>query len=120
MKEFPILGEQSVLASRYALAVRRVAGDAVYADIADALMAMRSDVTEPGLARLSDTYDIDHEAVEIEMASPEIDRIIGENRQLAQMLQINGTPSFIFGDQMVRGYVPLDMMLELVDALREG
>ena len=33
-------------------------------------------------------------------------------------LQINGTPGFVFEDQLVRGYVPLDAMVGLVGELR--
>ncbi|MGJ8557048.1 MAG: thioredoxin domain-containing protein, partial [Sulfitobacter geojensis] len=45
VKEFPILGDQSVLASRFAVAVKQVAGDDSYKAMNDALMAFRGDVT---------------------------------------------------------------------------
>lgn len=120
VKEFPILGEQSVLGSRYALAVRAVAGDETYKEISDALMTLRADITDVSLARLSETFDLDHAAIEAEMASPEVEAVIARNRQLASALQINGTPSFIFGDQMIRGYVPLNAMQSIVAEEREG
>ena len=44
--------------------------------------------------------------------------VIAENRALAQRLQINGTPSFVLQDQMLRGYVPLAQMMTLVDEKR--
>ena len=42
VKEFPILGENSVLSSRFALAVRAVAGDEAYAEANASLMALNS------------------------------------------------------------------------------
>jgi protein-disulfide isomerase len=48
-----------------------------------------------------------------------VDQTISYNHELAQRLSISGTPTFVFGDQLVRGYVPLDAMLEIVETVRE-
>ena len=114
VKEFPILGEQSLLASRFALAVRAVEGDAAYARVNDALMAMRGDVTEASLRALAKDEGLDPDAVMAAMDDPEIDRILAANLELGQTLGISGTPTFVFGDQMARGYVPLDDMRQIV------
>ncbi len=119
VKEFPILGEQSLLASRFAIATRNVAGDAAYSRMTDALMAMRGDVTEDSLLSLADEQELDGAAILLAMAEPEVEEVIAANRELAQRLKINGTPSFVFGDQMVRGYVPLDAMQQLVATVRK-
>jgi protein-disulfide isomerase len=52
------------------------------------------------------------------MDDPLVGQTIAYNRDLAQRLAITGTPSFVFGDQLVRGYVPLDAMLQIVEAVR--
>ena len=44
--------------------------------------------------------------------------IIAANRQLGQTLQIQGTPSFIMGESFVRGFVELDQMRAIVEAVR--
>ena len=119
LKEFPILGEQSVRASRFALAVRAVEGDDAYARVNDALMAMRGEVTENSLGALAEDERLDADAVMAAMDDPEIDRIIAANLELGQTLGISGTPSFVFGDQMVRGYVPLDDMRRIVEEERD-
>lgn len=119
-KEFPILGEQSLLASRFAIATRNVAGDEVYHDVHDALMTMRADVTEPALRRLAEEFDLDADAIFDAMSAPEVDAEIKANHELAQTLGISGTPTFVVGDQMVRGYLPLDQMMQVVDQEREG
>jgi len=117
-KEFPILGEQSVLASRFAIATRIVAGDEAYAEMSDALMVMRGDVTEASLAATANEIGLDPTPILAAMEDPLVSQTISYNRDLAQRLQISGTPSFVFGDQLVRGYVPIDGMLEIVDAVR--
>jgi len=43
---------------------------------------------------------------------------LNANRALAQKLDINGTPSFILEEEMLRGYVPLARMQELVTSVR--
>ncbi|GAD56870.1 DsbA family protein [Limimaricola cinnabarinus] len=114
LKEFPILGEQSTMAAQFALAVREIEGDEAYKQAHNALMTMRADVSEESLTALADSLDADFEAVQAEMASPRVAAIIAGNHQLAQAMQISGTPSFVMGDQMLRGYVPLAQMREMV------
>lgn len=118
-KEFPILGEQSLLASQFAVATKTVVGDEAYKQVSDALMALRSDVTEASLTALASAYDLDVDAIFAEMESNATREVLANNRALGDRMQITGTPTFVFGDQMVRGYVDLDQMRQIVGALRE-
>ena len=118
IKEFPILGEQSILASRFAIATRNVVGDEVYKDVHDALMTMRADVTMPALERLAEELDLDGEAIFAAMDAPEVEAEIDANRALAQEMGISGTPTFVVGGQMLRGYLPLEDMMRVVDEAR--
>ncbi|WP_226780971.1 DsbA family protein [Oceaniglobus trochenteri] len=120
VKEYPILGEDSVTGARFAIATKKVAGDDAYRTMNDALMALRGDMTADTLRALADENGLDGDAIIAAMSDPEVNRIIAANRALGQRLNINGTPSFVFGDQMVRGYVPLDTMEQIVKSLREG
>jgi protein-disulfide isomerase len=52
------------------------------------------------------------------MHDPEVTRRLGETRALAETLAISGTPTFVIGDRMVRGYLPLAQMQALVAELR--
>ncbi|MDG4649167.1 DsbA family protein [Roseibacterium sp. SDUM158017] len=118
VKEFPILGEQSVLASRFAIATRIAHGDEAYGEMNDALMVMRGDMTEASLAATANELGLDPAPILAAMDDPLVAQTISYNRDLAQRLAITGTPTFVFGDQLVRGYVPLDDMLQIVDAVR--
>lgn len=113
-KEFPILGENSVISSRFALAVRMVAGDEAYALANEALIALNGDMQEPVLRRLAETLGLDADAVLTAMNDDDVTRQISDTRALAQKLQINGTPSFIMGGQMIRGYLPLEAMQDVI------
>ncbi len=120
VKEFPILGAQSELAARYAIATLQTHGDAAYAQVHDALLTMRSDLTQEQLRRMSDEFGLTHDTIAAHMDSREVDTVIAENRRLAQSLDITGTPTFILGDEIVRGFLPRADMQELVEAAREG
>lgn len=118
VKEFPILGEQSVLASRFAVAVKQVAGDDSYKAMNDALMAFRGDVTPASLRRMASTFGLDMDAIEAVMDSDAVTQEIAETRALAQRLQITGTPTFVMKDELLRGYLPYDQMKALLDEKR--
>lgn len=118
VKEFPILGEASVMASRYAIAAKMLAGDDVYKQLHDKLMIWNGDVNEAALARVSSGLDLDHEAVLAKMNDDDVTEIIQRNHALAQTLQIQGTPSFIMGENFVRGFIELDQMRAIVEDIR--
>ncbi|MDF3413531.1 DsbA family protein [Sulfitobacter sp. M57] len=118
VKEFPILGDQSVLASRFAVAVKQVAGDDSYKAVNDALMAFRGDVSIASLRRLATTLELDADAIEAAMNSDAVTQEIAGTRALAQRLQITGTPTFVMKDELLRGYLPYDQMRALLDEKR--
>lgn len=120
VKEFPILGPQSTLASRFALAVKDVAGDDAYARVSDALMESDAPVSEPALKRLARDQGLDMGQVEAAMDSPAIDAHLNDTLELARALQIQGTPSFVLEDRMLRGYVPLPEMQAIIDDARDA
>ena len=120
VKEFPILGEQSDLASRFAIAVRIVGGDDAYAAAHDALMVMRADVTDASLGKLAADLSLDPAVLSAKMQSPEVSAVIAENRALGEAMKINGTPTFVVQKTLLRGYVPLDGMRQIVSDERKG
>jgi len=118
-KEFPILGEQSLLSAQFAIATKIVAGDAAYKQVSDALMALRSDVTPDSLSTLASAFDLDGDAILAEMDSDATQTVLANNRALGERLAITGTPTFVFGEQMVRGYVDLAQMRQIVEDVRD-
>jgi len=118
VKEFPILGDQSLLASRFAIATKQVAGGAAYKGVTDAMMEMNGDITMPALRRMASTFGLDADAIEARMNAEEVTQEIRETRALAQRLQITGTPTFVLEDELLRGFLPFDEMQALVDEKR--
>jgi len=118
VKEFPILGEDSVLASRFAIATQQVAGDAAYKSVHDALMAYNGSMNDTGFTRLADSLGLDANAIVAAMDSDAVTEVIAANHALGQRLRISGTPSFVMGDQMLRGFLPQDAMQDIANDIR--
>ena len=120
LKEYPILGEESDLASRFAIAVLQLAGDDAYRAAHDALMTLRADISVASLQQLATKLGLDAAAVNARMQSDDVSAVIAENRALGDIMKINGTPTFIVDGTMLRGYVPLEGMRQIVADERNG
>lgn len=118
VKEFPILGEASVLSSRFAVATKQVAGDDAYEDVHNALMTFTGQPDEAALTRLAESLALDPEPILAAMDSDAVIEELQETRALAQRLQVSGTPTFVIGETMLRGYAPLDAMRGIVEDTR--
>jgi protein-disulfide isomerase len=118
IKEFPILGEASELSSRFAIATLQLAGAEAYKRAHDELIALRGEPSADTLSRLATDLGLDAPAILARMDAPEVTAVIASNRALADRMQINGTPTFVIEDTMVRGYVPLDGMRQIVEGQR--
>ena len=119
LKEFPILGRDSELASRYAIAVKQTAGSDAYKTAHDKLYAMRGEVTMDSLAVLAGEQGLDAQAITRRMNSEEVTAEIRANRQLAEKMQIMGTPTFVIGPELLRG-IPSTGMAAVVEQIRKG
>lgn len=117
-KEFPILGAESLASSQFAIAVRQVAGDEAYVNANNTLIAFNGQVNDTSLRRMAEALGVDADAVMDRMDSPEVAKVISDTRDLARTLKINGTPTFVLEDVMLRGYLPLDSMRQIVDEVR--
>lgn len=114
-KEWPILGPESVFASRAALASR---AQGKYLAFHDALMEHRGALTPEQIMRIAGSIGIDTKRLRTDMKAARIDAIIRKNYELAEALNINGTPSFIIGNQLVPGAADLDSLKSLVRKAR--
>jgi protein-disulfide isomerase len=114
-KDFPILGPESVVAARIALAAQR---QGKYAEVHTAFMAHKGSFEEAALLDLAASVGADPTKLAADMADPAIQGQLQANDSLAAALGITGTPGFLFGKQLVPGAVSLDDMEKLVTAAR--
>lgn len=119
-KELPVLGESSVLASRFAIATLQIAGDDAYKAVHDALMTFGGGLNEAAFIRIAEALELDAAPIIAGMDAPEVDAVLIANAELATTLGIRGTPGFVMQDRMLRGYVPLDGMQDIVADIRDN
>ncbi len=116
MKEFPILGPESLLAAKAALAADR---QGAYAAMHFALMdADRID--EATIRRIAEANGLDVDRLFADMESEPVHAHIGDNLDLARSLGISGTPSFVVGDTLLPGAVPLAELNQHIEAERSA
>ena len=101
-KEWPILGAESQLAARAALAAR-YQGDAGYAAFHDALMEAPPRFTEAIIPRIAAKVGLDADRLAKDMQRPEIAELLARNFRLAEALGLRGTPSYVIGEQIIHG-----------------
>jgi protein-disulfide isomerase len=115
MKDLPILGPNSVLASRALLAAQR---QGRYAELHDAVLRLREEPAEPVLRREAERAGLDWARLRRDMEDPSVQRRIEANTRLAQALQIQGTPAMVVGETLVPGAVDLPALERLVAEAR--
>jgi protein-disulfide isomerase len=115
MKDLPILGPNSVVASRALLAAQR---QGKYGELYDALMAIRGEVTEAQIRGQAERLGLDWARLRRDMDDPAIQARLEGNIALARRLGIEGTPALVIGDRLVPGAVPIESLLRMVAEAR--
>jgi protein-disulfide isomerase len=115
-KEFPILGEASLVAARAALAASQQ-GQELYLPFHLALMGSR-DLSLDGIMQIADQVGLDTERLARDMQAPAIDQQLQANHALAQRLGIEGTPAFVIGGDLIPGALDKSRLVSLVEEAR--
>ena len=107
MKEFPIFGEGSEYAARAAMASVK---QGKYWPFHQALFATEGKVTPEIVDQVASTQGLDLARLKADMNDPAIAANIAKTTQLAESLQLTGTPGFIVDTKVFPGYVPRDAL----------
>jgi protein-disulfide isomerase len=119
LKEFPVLGEGSVEAARVAVAARmQDSTGKKYIEFHQKLLGGRGADKARALA-VAKEVGFDMPRLERDMGSDEVKKTIDENMKLAEALGVNGTPSYVVGQEVVVGAVGLDALREKISAERK-
>jgi protein-disulfide isomerase len=110
-KDLPILGPDSVIAAKAALAAHKQGG---YDRMHEALLATNEPITVEMAKKLAAAQGLDATRLEADMQSPEVDAAIVRNRELAESLNVQATPTFVVGNELAPGAVDLPKLEALV------
>lgn len=117
-KEYPVLGAESMYASKMALAARK---QGKYGAFHDAMMAAKGQINDQVVLDVAKSAGVDVARAKVDMDAPDIQDIVKRNYALAEALDIQGTPAFVIGDTLVPGAIDIDSLRKLVaDARHPG
>jgi protein-disulfide isomerase len=95
MLQLPILSPGSERGARFALAVKAVAGAAMYRAVHADLWALKGPLRTAAFQQIAQTHGLDWTSVQREMNSDAVSERIARNRNIAIDLEILGTPAFV-------------------------
>ena len=116
-KEFPILGEMSVVAARASLAADR---QGKWSEFHVALLSAPGALDEDRIMDTAAGLGLDMAQLRADMESEAVTAIIERNRALAGALGINGTPAFLVKNAIQPGAASRDALAEMVAGAREA
>ena len=115
--EFPILSQQSYNAALAALASKR---QNLYNNFHLALMRVRGRVDDNQVFRTAKEIGLDIDQLKKDMERSEILEQLQKNREIAKLLNLNGTPAFIIGDVVYPGALTKENLKQIIKKVREG
>ena len=121
LKEFPVLGPGSLEAARVGVAVRmQDKTGKKYLDFHQKLLMGRGQADKARAMAAAKEAGLDVARIEKDLASDEVKASLEEAFKLAEKLGLNGTPSYVIGDNVVVGAVGLAALREKVNSARCG
>jgi len=121
LKEFPVLGPGSVEAAQVAVAVRmQDKTGKKYLEFHQKLLGGRGQADKARALAVAKEIGLNMAQLDKDVASPEVKATLQENFKLAEQLGLNGTPSYVIGDNVVVGAVGLPNLQEKINTVRCG
>ena len=111
-KNFPVLGEPSVLAARAAVAAQQQGG---WAKLHRAMLAFQGDFTIENILTIGTSVGLDAARLKTDMMSPTTQKTLRDNMTLAAALGLDATPSFVIGDRVIRGALSPEAFQAILD-----
>ena len=115
--EFPILSKESYTAAAAALASEK---QGLYTDFHLSLMKIRGRINEDIIFKTAKNTGLDINKLKTDMKSLEIEYKLKQNREIAKLLGLNGTPAFIIGDIIYPGALEKNSLKGMIKQFREN
>jgi protein-disulfide isomerase len=110
-KEFPILGPDSLVAAKAALAAHK---QGAYVKFHQALMTLPGPITMETIEQLAAKQGLDIVKLKKDMESPAVGATLERNRQLAQQVGVTATPTFVVNSELIPGAVDTPALEKLI------
>lgn len=119
IKDFPVLGPESVEASQVAVAVKQqLKGDKLF-EYHQKLLETKGRVNGARAVEVAKALGVDVAKLQKDMAGPEVKAVLTENRALGDKLGLSGTPAFVIGDEIIPGAVGVEPIRKTITDVRQ-
>ena len=119
LRDFPVLGPESVEASRVSLAAKQqLKGEKLF-DYHARVMETKGKVNGERALAVAREMGLDMARLQKDLEGEEVKATIQENVALGDKLGLTGTPAFILADEIIPGAVGLEPMRQAVASVRQ-
>ena len=119
IRDFPVLGPDSVEAAMVAVAARQQLTGAKYMDFHVKLLESKGRVGKDRALSVAKDFNLDVQKLQKDMDLAETKAILSETMQIGDALRLQGTPAYLIGDEVVFGAVGYQSLKDAVDATRK-
>lgn len=114
--EFPILSPQSKTAAQWAIAANM---QGKYWEFHQAVLETAAPKDEDNLSRIAKSVGLDVAKLKKDAASPAVESYLAGVADFGDKLKVTGTPAFIVGNQILRGFMEYEGFKTIVQAERK-
>jgi len=119
LKDFPVLGPDSVEAAQVATAARMQLDNQKFWDFHRKLLSTRGHIGKQQALAAAKEVGADMPRLEKDMSSPETKAALKEVATLADELRFDGTPAWVIGKEAIIGALPYAQMKAKVENMRK-
>ena len=112
LKELPVLGESSILASKASIASQK---QDKYFEFHQELINFSGLISLIDIKKISKELGINYEQLQKDMNSEETILLINESYRLADLIGVRGTPAFIINNNLIPGTIGKNEMLRFLN-----
>ena len=118
LKDFPVLGDDSVKAHIVARAFMKLM-PMKFAAFHSQMMTSEGRANEEKAIKIAVKLGVDEKQLRQTMKDPDIQQVFMKNGKLAYLLDINGTPSYILGNEVLVGAVGENILKKKITLLEQ-
>ncbi|MDR7039130.1 protein-disulfide isomerase [Methylobacterium sp. BE186] len=119
IKDFPVLGAESLEASQMAVAAKQqIKGEKLF-EFHQKLLESKGRVNGARALQVAKDMGLDTAKLQKDAQGPEVKAALSENRGLGDKLGLSGTPAFIIGDEIIPGAVGADPIRKTISDVRQ-
>jgi protein-disulfide isomerase len=119
IRDFPVLGPDSIEASMVAVAAKNQLKPEKYWEFHQKLLESKGRVGKERALQVAKEVGVDEKKLAKDMESPEVRATIEEAMKVGDALKLQGTPAFVIGDEMVFGAVGYEPLKSAISSIRQ-